>query len=647
MNKFIPVLFFMLFFFQISNAQFLWYENESNNAHLEYLAVSNGTFSTDVSNPDNTGINTKFIVSRFERNESTSANISFQLKSPITNISNLTISLKAHISLATEDLKNPNTRIRIYLGNSTVSSVIYIQKHFSVGQIWQGFEFNFSELEIPNDVINAGGFDILRISFINANNPAAAATYHLDSIYGSVDQTGHVAAWLSGSWGVTFPVFGGERLDSEVSGGYNLVGGAQEVVDELPAAGHIITNLSYFAHSHYFTLRGNENVDVASEIHESLVPSLANEAIIFDVMEKFKNSGKKVILYISTNYLDRADDAAHAAWVNYYTSEFAGDEYLAYKDLIQGYILRIKDYADGYWLDTTAELNDDGYIEDFVEMIRQADPSAAVSASPNGAYFTENGENILVDSDGLDDEDERDYKIVSFEGVNSYQDFTSGHVTPLGQGAPPNSWAYEEFTIPAMVANPWGKYGSKIILKHAWFPVRDKWHVSSANLMFGAEDAYRFTRTLVDAKAGVTFATTITDKGSGKGYMMAEEMAIMKIINDRLLSVPMTDYLPYVRPEGAYLVGEETLYTGAFSSVSEVMFYPNPVVDKITITRATTDLEYIKVISNLGAKVIEKVWYSGALTTQLDLSTLKPGIYFLNLSNEKNLSITRKIIISK
>jgi len=373
------------------------------------------------------------------------------------------------------------------------------------------------------------------------------------------------AQWLSGSWGITFPIYGGERLDSEVKKGYDYRAGAQEIVDELPATGHIITNLSNFAKSYYFTLRGNANVDIAAEIDELLVPSLENEQIIFDVLQKFKDAGKKNILYISTNYFDRlgpaeSDDkdfnAAHAAWITYYTNEFEGNEYAAYRDLVQGFILRIKDYADGYWLDTTAELDDDGHIADFVQMIRDADPDSAISASPNGAYFTdENNEFIKVDSDGINDTDDRDYKIVSFEGVNNYQDFTSGHVTPLGQGAPPNSWAYEEFTMPAMVANPWDEYDGQVILKHAWFPMRDKWHVSSANLIFGTEDAYRFTRTLKDANAGVTFATTIDD-GNSKGYLMDDEMTIMKTINDRLLSNPMPDYEPYVRPEGAFLVGE-------------------------------------------------------------------------------------------
>jgi len=279
-------------------------------------------------------------------------------------------------------------------------------------------------------------------------------------------------------------------------------------------------------------------------------------------------------------------------------------------------------------------------------MIRDADPGCAISASPNGAYFTdENGELIKVDSDGINDEDETDYKIVSFEAVNSYQDFTSGHVTPLGQGAPPNSWAYEEFTMPAMVENPWSTFEGNTVLKHAWFPMRDKWHVSSANLIFGIEDGYRFTRTLVDAKAGITFATTINDKGNEKGYISTDEMLIMKEINDRLLSIPMTDYEPYERPEGAHLVGE--ILSSETITSSDLKFYPNPVSDMLTITRNSTAPADIKIMSMLGATVFESSWNDTLLSKRLNLSHLKSGVYIVNVSNAQNQSHMHKIVRSK
>ncbi len=650
MNK-ILTFFLLLSIVQFSNAQFLWYENETDTYQIEFESTTAGTYATDVVNPDDSGINTNSIVSEFNRDEGIKAFLQYDLYRPVADFSGYTVTLKAYLDVPTGSLTASNSKLRVFFENSSIDGTSFEQLNFTVGQEWETFTFDFDGTEISQEILDNGGYNLLKLGFATGTIIEPAMTYYIDAISGTTEQTAdtaeHPAAWLAGSWGVTFPVFGGERLDAEVAGGYDLPSGAQEVIDELPATGHIITNLSYFAHSHYFPLRENNNVDVAAEIHPSLVPSVENEEIIFEVLQKFQDSGKKIILYVSTNYLDRADSIPHAAWVDYYTNEFGGDEYLAYKDLIEGFIGRVKDYADGYWLDTTSELYDDGHLEDFVEMIRVTDEGAAISVTGVGAaYFTENGENILVDTDGLDDEDEADYRIIKFEAVNTFHDFTRGHVTPLAQGAPPNSWAYDEFTIPAIEENPWSMYEGNTVLKHAWFPIRDKWHVPTANLIFGIEDAYRFTKRIVNANGGVTFATTINPSGSNQGYMMPDEMAIMKEVNDRLLTVPMPDCEPYVRPEGAYLVGEGPVSVGSVNK-TDFKFYPNPVVNVLTITRTSPDVNHIQVISAMGRKVIEKMWDNGSLSTQLDLSALNAGIYFINLSNGKNENITRTIVIAK
>ena len=653
MNKILTCL-LLCSFVQVSTAQFLWYENETATYQIEFISETAGNFTTEVTNPDDTGMNTNAIVSKFNRDEGLQAFLNFDLYQSVIDFSGYMVTIKAYLDLPTDSLTSSNSELRVYFENSSVGNRIFKQLNFTVGQEWESFTFNFDGTEIPQEVLDNGGYNLVEIGFANGTVSEPAMTYYIDAISGTTEQVAeiadHPAAWLSGSWGVTFPVFGGARLDSEVAGGYDLPGGAQEVIDELPAVGHVITNLSYFAHSHYFTLRENNNVDVVNEIHESLVPSLENEAIIFEVLQKFQDSQKKIILYISTNYLDRADSITHAAWVDYYTNEFAGDEYSAYKNLIEGFIERVKDYADGYWLDTTGQLRDDENLPDFIEMIRATDPGAAISATgvlpgTGGVSFTENGEHILVDSDGLEDEDERDYKIVKFEAVNTYHDFTRGHVTSLQGGAPPNSWAYEEFTIPAMVDNPWSMFKGNTVLKHAWFPIRARWHVPQQPLVFGIEDAYRFTRQLVNAGAGVTFATTISRWNPNKGHMMADEMAIMKAINDRLLSIPVPDFEPYVRPEGAYLVGEGPVVSTSSLYTPDVNFYPNPATNDLTISRTTIEINHIQIISVAGTKVIGKLWDDGSLKTQLDLSALNPGIYFINLSNDNNQRITQKIIV--
>lgn len=55
----------------------------------------------------------------------------------------------------------------------------------------------------------------------------------------------------------------------------------------------------------------------------------------------------------------------------------------------------------------------------------------------------------------------------------------------------------------------------------------------------------------------------------------------------------------------------------------------------------------IQLISVFGTKVIDRVWDNNSLSTHLDLSALNSGFYFINISNDDNHSITRKIIISK
>ena len=41
------------------------------------------------------------------------------------------------------------------------------------------------------------------------------------------------------------------------------------------------------------------------------------------------------------------------------------------------------------------------------------------------------------------------------------------------------------------------------------------------------------------------------------------------------------------------------------------------------------------------------MWDNGTLSTQLDLSNLNAGIYFINLSNGGNDNITQRIVIAK
>jgi len=387
------------------------------------------------------------------------------------------------------------------------------------------------------------------LTVLTCNNAIAANTTKKNQY------SDHNANWLAGSWGITHRLNGGYILDNAVdSSDWRL--GADEIIENLPSAGHVITSLTHPARAHLFTLRDNTRINVAARIHPDMVPSRQNEEIIFDVIEKYRSAGKKVILYINTASPSMIEDsfpenelAIRQAWEDYYNSDkWKGDEAAAWRDLILGYIERFDGLADGYWLDNVRKLP--GSEAEFVEMIRSVDPTVAITVNKTKEYFTdENGDFLYVDSDGFDDLDDTDYKIIKYAATNELEDFTSGHITPLGQGAPPNSWGYEEYTIPDMQNAPWDNYeGKKDVLKHAWFPIRETWSTGT-DMVFNIEQAYRFTRKITDAGAGLTWSTTEKD-----GHLRGQDMEMMLEIENRMSQKKPQDYEVYERPSGAYLL---------------------------------------------------------------------------------------------
>jgi len=454
------VYFLVLFLFigmSSLEAQQLWYENSSNTNNIQFSNTQKGIFTTNEANPETNGINTNATVSKFIRDGQENARIIFNLSEPITDLSTYIISLKAYTSIQTADLNTTNSRIRLYLKNESIggASNLFLQSNFSTGETWESFSFDFDQESIPSDVLVAGGYDQIMIVFASADTTGLTSTYYIDTISGSFEQPLRNALFLSGSWGVRFNLNGGYRLDNSSTDDW--VAGAQEIVDNLPAVGHVITNFTHPAHGYYYTLRDNPYVDIANEIHPDMVPTLDNEQIILDVITVFKNSGKKVILYLNgagPGHLQGSTDREFeilAAWETYYNTEFAGDEGLAWRTLVKGYVERFEGLVDGYWLDNLSNLP--GELSDFVAMIREVDPDVAIATNLTKSYIEdENGDDILVDSDATDDDDPTDYRVFFLEANDPYMDFTAGHPTPLGQGAPPNSWAYEEFSF-LMVAS--------------------------------------------------------------------------------------------------------------------------------------------------------------------------------------------------
>ncbi len=351
------------------------------------------------------------------------------------------------------------------------------------------------------------------------------------------------AKWMSGAWSVRFPVSGGAELDSLVAKGANYNVGISQI-DSLKTIGYVITNFTMNARGCYFTLRDNPYIDIAKEIHPGLVPSKANEQIILDVITAFKNRGLKVILYLAGDgpatrvFRDRYPKYA-AAWANYYLTKHGGDEGAAWRLLCKGFAERFKGLVDGYWVDHAKYLP--GEITDFVDMLKDVDPRLAITVNDGKNYFP----NTIVGSDG---KGAANYKVIDLLPTGTHSDFTTGHPTPLVTGAPPNSWAYEEFTFRSIENRPWAELENKFILKHWWSPMRQAWNGQNSPLLFDVEQAYRFVRTVTGAGGAFSWANTITS-----GRIPQEEFEIFKAIDERMQQSPKPNYLPYKRPKGAFL----------------------------------------------------------------------------------------------
>ncbi|MDO6801409.1 T9SS type A sorting domain-containing protein [Wenyingzhuangia sp. 1_MG-2023] len=635
------------------HAQHLWYENETETENITFTRTVDGTFTTDETNPDVSGININTTSSKFVRNADVNRGFTyFDLFTPLTTASKYTITLKAYTDVATSDLSSEPNRLRIYLRNTTTGDFKQITKKFTIGQAWEEFSFVFDKADFTTEGLGSGGYNQLDIGYGNGQESTSTITYYIDQIHGSIPQI-PLEEVLKGSWGGRFYIRAGEDLDDYVDNrGYDYIAGAQEIADSYPTMGHVITNATNNANSQLWTLRTNPNVDTVmgatgSVVDEEFVPSLANEQIIIDVIDIFKNSGKKVILYVNTQSpANRATAAGAVAWNNYVDTYFAGDGHAAWMNYCEGYIKRFTEIGvDGYWFDSFGSYNINNSLgandvastteqkAEFVAMIRNAAPNAIITTNiDKDSFVDENGDLILVDTDGVDelvgvdgtgDDPNRDYAIIKMTATNSWSDFTAGHITPLGQGAPPNSWAYEEFTVTDIEESSISIYeeNSKQTLKHLFLPIRSTWSSERSDLMFNNEQAYRFAKRITDAGGSVTFSnTTATD-----GTTSEDEVEILTFIDQQFAI--NADATVYVRPEGAFLVGEDQNLSIETSLKDDLPLraFPNPVKDVFSLTKEVLS----GVLYNtFGAKSHE----FNNQYKNIDISNLSSGLYLLQVN---------------
>ena len=90
--------------------------------------------------------------------------------------------------MPTESLTTTNSRLRIYFTNPRVLNSVFKAANFTVGQEWQTFTFNFDGTEIPQAVLDANGYDLIRVGFANVVISEPAMTYYIDAISGTKEQ---------------------------------------------------------------------------------------------------------------------------------------------------------------------------------------------------------------------------------------------------------------------------------------------------------------------------------------------------------------------------------------------------------------------------------------------------------------------------
>jgi hypothetical protein len=357
------------------------------------------------------------------------------------------------------------------------------------------------------------------------------------------------AQWLSGSWGVRFAIPGGADLTQSKA---DWVSGAQQVVDELSTFGHVMLNFTANARGFSYLLHENQYVDIAREIHPDLVPSKDKEQILFDVIKVFKANNKKVMLYIAADgpaaYMlqrhGRSAPELEQAWENFYTQKYNGDEGLAWRTLLKGFLERLKDQVDGYWVDHVDHMP--GELNEFITLIKSVDPKAIIGLNRGKNYIKDaSGKFIKVAAD-KNGPVNTPYRVVSLTPNESFSDFTSGHPTPLVYGAKPNAWAYEEFTFKEVEQAPWVFNQEKATLRHWFGPMRTKWNYGE--LLFDSDQAYRFVRRITDAGGAITWANTIN-----KGHINSKDLAVLKALDKKMQRKNELLYQPYVRPEAAKL----------------------------------------------------------------------------------------------
>lgn len=97
---------------------------------------------------------------------------------------------------------------------------------------------------------------------------------------------------------------------------------------------------------------------------------------------------------------------------------------------------------------------------------------------------------------------------------------------------------------------------------------------------------------------------------------------------------------------GTILKYDPALSTNSFSASTDITIYPNPASDRVYLENKHTDLAILQIeIYNLLGQTVKRMSNIKSRTTEIDIHTLQPGIYYFKIKTDKNTVVTKKVLI--
>lgn len=121
------------------------------------------------------------------------------------------------------------------------------------------------------------------------------------------------------------------------------------------------------------------------------------------------------------------------------------------------------------------------------------------------------------------------------------------------------------------------------------------------------------------------------DSVNDSGFNGGETLTNLQVVSGTQYWINIGAFTSVDNPEGTFTlnISDITLGLDEFNKGFAINYYPNPVKDKLTLN-AQKPIETVAIYNMLGQKVV--ILSPNAAATEVDISTFKSGIYFVNVS---------------